>query len=73
MTTRTMYCDPCGDDKEFSRQQQIKTIKVKGEDITVNAPVWCCSTCGATQPVMDGSKDAIQLAFDEYERRHPKV
>jgi putative zinc finger/helix-turn-helix YgiT family protein len=71
--TVTMYCDPCGDDREFRREGREKTVDVRGEPITVTAPTLVCATCGATQPDPQGERqglEPIRLANDEYRRRH---
>ncbi len=71
--TITMYCDPCGDDREFRRELREKTVEVRGETITVTAPTLVCASCGATQPDPEGERhgqDPIRLANDEYRRRH---
>jgi len=68
-----MYCDPCGDDREFKRELRESTVHVRGEAITVTAPTMVCTSCGATQPDPEGEfqgLDPIRLANDEYRRRH---
>jgi putative zinc finger/helix-turn-helix YgiT family protein len=71
--TITMYCDPCGDDREFRREPRETTIEVRGDAIKVTAPTLVCALCGATQPDLESERkglDPIRLAFDEYRRRH---
>jgi putative zinc finger/helix-turn-helix YgiT family protein len=68
-----MYCNPCGDDREFRRELRAPTLEVRGEPITVTVPTLVCATCGATQPDLQAERDGldpIRLAFDEYRRRH---
>jgi putative zinc finger/helix-turn-helix YgiT family protein len=66
----TIYCDRCGDDREFTRELREQVVPVRGEDIAVQAPMLVCSECGSMQPDLQAGPDSIKLANDEYRRRH---
>jgi putative zinc finger/helix-turn-helix YgiT family protein len=64
-----MYCDSCGDDRQFAREQRDQTIHVRGEDVTVSVSVLVCPECGDVQPDPVG-EDPLRLAYNEYRCQH---
>lgn len=69
-TSVLMFCDPCGEDREFIRGRRDRLVTVRGEEIPVAEPVFMCPSCGATQPDLSEGIDSLKLAYDEYRRRH---
>ncbi len=69
-TTIIMFCDPCGDDREFVRESRKQTHAIRGEQITAVIPLLVCRSCGHTQPDHTTEIDSLQLFHEEYRRRH---
>ena len=73
--SKLMYCDCCANlygvpETVFYLTTKKENIKVCGENIIVQAPIWVCTVCKSTQPCVEGNVDSIQMAVREYRRKH---
>ena len=68
--TIEMFCDPCGDDRQFLRETRPETMCIRSEQISALIPLLVCPVCGDTQPDHTSDVDSIQVFYDEYRRKH---
>lgn len=64
------YCPNCNETKELAMIDKEETYPVRGEDITIDARVAVCETCGAEVFVREIDFENLEKAYRIYRDRH---
>jgi len=69
MKESMLYCTSCEEERSFRFEEREQQNEVRGETITIVAPLWVCPVCGETI-VDEEFGDPIEKAFDAYREKH---
>lgn len=64
------YCDACGKEVETKIITRQETLKVCGEDITIDAQILVCAQCGEELFCEELDSATLVNAYNEYRRKH---
>lgn len=65
-----MYCDTCGEDRQFQPTTVTKTLTIRGDPITAGAPMLICPICHTHQPDPSPLADPMAPFYTEFRRQH---